>query len=218
MSGAMLNSYAEHNPSPRFHELIAAYRQLHEQGSPEQGIAPASMFPGQSLGEHLVKLLEVREQHGVVTMLDYGCGKAMLYQPVNDLRLGNRKARCVQELLGVDVTLFDPGFRPYSEKPGGRFDLVVCTDVLEHCAEADLPWIIDELFGYARKYVFANVACYPARKVLPNGENAHCTVRDTPWWADLFRGIASNHPGVEYQVVCTRLTASGREHDYLSRT
>jgi len=217
MNGAMSDLYREDNPSPRFHELIAAYRQLHEQGSPEHGIAAASMFPGQSLGEHLVALLEVTGKYGVRTMLDYGCGKAMLYQPVNDMRLGDRKASCVQELLGVDATLFDPGFRPYAEKPGGRFDLVVSTDVLEHCSEADLPWIIDELFAYARKYVFANVACYPARKLLPNGENAHCTIRDTRWWDDLFSGIAARYPGVDYQVVCTRIVTGGREHDYLSR-
>jgi hypothetical protein len=66
---------------------------------------------------------------------------------------------------------------PFSALPEGRFDGVVCTDVLEHCPEEDLPWIVGELFGYARLFVFANVACYPAAKKLPNGENAHCTIR-----------------------------------------
>lgn len=54
---------------------------------------------------------------------------------------------------------------------------MICTDVLEHCPEEDIPWIVDELFAFARKFVYANIACFPARKQLPSGGNAHCTVK-----------------------------------------
>ena len=221
MTGAAVSAVpdnaAGHQTGPRYQELLQAYRQLHEQGSPADGIAATAMFPGQSLGEHLAMLMSIRNQYGARTLLDYGCGKAMLYQPVNDIRLGTRKARCVQELLAVDATLFDPGYRPYSEKPVGQFDLVVCTDVLEHCDADDLPWIIDELFGFARTFVFANVACYPARKTLPNGENAHCTIRDTEWWRVLVESVAARYPNIGYHVICSRQHAGVRSHDILSR-
>jgi hypothetical protein len=68
---------------------------------------------------------------------------------------------------------------------------VICTDVLEHCPEEDLPWIVGELFGYARLFVFANVACYPAMKTLPNGENAHCTIRPVEFWREIFQNAAA---------------------------
>lgn len=212
-SASMGAGYSGDRPSPRYVELMAAYRQMHEQGSPEQGIAPEAMFPGQSLAEHAGTLWQICNRRQFHSLLDYGCGKAMLYQPVHDIQTPDgRKARCLQELLGVEATLYDPGWRLYSEKPVGTFDMVVCTDVLEHCDEADLPWIVGELFAYARHYLFANVACYPARKQLPNGENAHCTIRPVEWWRSLFAGIAALHPGVEWQVICTAFEGTERRN------
>jgi len=93
----------------------------------------------------------------------------------------------MQEYWGVEsIRCYDPGHPPFSVLPEGGFDAVICTDVLEHCPEEDLPWIVGELFGYARRFVFANVACYPAAKTLPNGENAHCTIRPVAFWRALF--------------------------------
>ena len=77
---------------------------------------------------------------------------------------------------------------------------MICTDVLEHCPEADLPWIIAELFGFARRFVFASIACHPAVKRLPNGENAHCTVKPPQFWAELFISAANSHPGVLWEA------------------
>ena len=59
-------------------------------------------------------------------------------------------------------------------------------DVLEHCPEQDLRWIVAEIFGFANRFVFANVASYEAMTTLPNGENAHCTVRPSEWWNAVF--------------------------------
>ena len=70
----------------------------------------------------------------------------------------------------------------------------------EHCPEQDLPWIVDELFTYAKKFVFASVAGYPAGKLLPNGENAHCTQLDAAWWKNLFDTAAARHPQVSWEV------------------
>ena len=50
--------------------------------------------------------------------------------------------------------------------------------------------IVAEIFSYARRFVYVNVACYPAEKRLPNGENAHCTVRPPEWWAKLYGDAA----------------------------
>jgi hypothetical protein len=76
---------------------------------------------------------------------------------------------------------------------------VVSTDVLEHCPEEDIGWIVDEMFGFAEQFVFANVACFPAKKRLPTGENAHCTIRPPDWWAALVRGVAARRPGIVWE-------------------
>lgn len=72
--------------------------------------------------------------------------------------------------------------------------------MLEHCPEEDIEWIVDELFSYAKKFVFAVAACYPAQKHLPNGENAHCTIKPVEWWKDLLQETAARYPGVIYEV------------------
>ncbi len=94
-----------------------------------------------------------------------------------------------------EIRCYDPGYAPFSELPEGDFDGVICTDVLEHCAEEDMGWILDELFGFARKFVFANVACFPARKTLPSGGNAHCTIKPAKWWDAQVGRAAAARPG-----------------------
>jgi hypothetical protein len=64
-----------------------------------------------------------------------------------------------------------------------------------------MAWIIDELFGFANRFVFANVVCYAARKRLPSGENAHCTVKPAGWWIDLLKGIAAKRPEIVWEFV-----------------
>jgi hypothetical protein len=84
--------------------------------------------------------------------------------------------------------------------PGNSFDGVISTDVLEHCPEDDLPWIVQELFDLADKFVFASIAGYPARKKLPDGENAHCTVRPLSWWTQLFNRAAADRPALIWRL------------------
>jgi hypothetical protein len=84
--------------------------------------------------------------------------------------------------------------------PQQKFDGVISTDVLEHCPEEDLPWILDEIFGYAAAFVYLNVACFAARKTLPNGENAHVTVRPGEWWHERVSSAAALHPKLLWEL------------------
>ena len=97
------------------------------------------------------------------------------------------------------IQCYDPAYQPHNNLPAGKFDGVVCTDVLEHCPEEDIAWILGELFGYATKFVFANVACFPARKRLPSGGNAHCTIKPVKWWEEQLERAARAKPAVVYE-------------------
>jgi exonuclease VII large subunit len=44
------------------------------------------------------------------------------------------------------------------------------------------------------------VACYPAKKRLPSGENAHCTIRPRAWWEALLTEVSDRYPHVEWEV------------------
>ena len=82
---------------------------------------------------------------------------------------------------------------------------MICTDVLEHCPEEDLSWIVEEIFNYARRFVYLNVACFPARKTLPSGENAHITIREPDWWHAFVASCAAGHPELVWELSCAYL-------------
>lgn len=197
------SSDSPRRPSRRYEELLGLYRKLHAEGEPGQAIPPERTFPGKSLLPHAKTLGGLFHGLGVDSVLDYGAGKGQQYQrQVRDPESGREHAG-VAAYWGVKVTCFDPAYPPHAARPAGRFDAVICTDVLEHCPEEDIDWILDDLFRHARKLVYANVACFPALKHLPNGENAHITVRPADWWRQRFEQAASAYPGVAYLVLAT---------------
>ena len=202
----------QHMPviSDRYEELIDAYKHLHEHGT--EDVPAAATFPGQSLIEHIGPLADLVTRFKIRSLIDYGCGKGLLYRPVNRISLKDgRSGSCLQELLGVTAVLYDPAYLPYSEKPELPADLVVCTDVLEHCAEEDIAWIVDDLFRLANRFVYANIACYPASKHLPNGANAHVTVQPPDWWREIVAHVAARHPSVRYRFVCASANSAAGE-------
>jgi len=194
-------SYSRAHPSPRYLELRSLYRTMHEQGEPLRGIPPEKTFSGKSLAPQAANIKRIIVGTGARTVLDYGSGKGMQYETSAIRDDAGKVWPSVIDYWGVDeVECYDPCYAPYSKLPSGTFAGVVCTDVLEHCPEEDIPWIIEEMFSYATRFVFANVACYPARKRLPTGENAHCTIQPVEWWKSLIEGIAARRAGVVWEV------------------
>lgn len=160
--------------------LVPEYRKMAKAGSDN--------FHGCSILQHadsigkMVRLLRVK------TYLDFGCGRADAYRSPHKL----------WHHLGLDrknVTLYDPAFgRDDTLPPAGRkFDLVVCSDVLEHLPEEEVDAFIDRLFGYARHGVWSSVCCRKAKKFFPDGTNLHVTVKSFGWWFEKFEAAAKKH-------------------------
>ena len=185
--------------SPRYRALIALYRQMHVEGERILRIPPEKTYAGRSLPPHVVPIRKLIRRFDARTILDYGSGKGAHYARRN-IKLP--EGQCVDTLASfweVDqITCYDPAYVPFSDLPTSRFDGVICTDVFEHCPEEDVPWIVDEVFSFSRKFVYANVACYPAKQSLPSGENAHCTIRPPTWWETVLVDIAPRYPEVRY--------------------
>lgn len=188
-------NYSRQHPSHRYLELLTLYRQLHEHGNEQEGIAPQDMFPGESVIHHLAKIKELINKTGAKSLLDYGAGKGFQYLvPYN---INGQRFENLQEFWQLQqISQYDPAYVPLSKLPAGKFDGVICTDVLEHCPEEDVPWILDEIFSYAEKFVYGNIACYPAKKTLPNGENAHCTIKPTQWWLEQMNALKQRYPHI----------------------
>ncbi len=194
-------SYSRTNPSPRYVALQNLYRTMHQEGEKFAGIQPGDTFAGQSLMPQVHRIKALVEKTGALTVLDYGSGKGKQYGAFALRDAAGNEYPGVLDYWDIDeVVCYDPCYAPYSKYPEGKFDGVISTDVLEHCPEEDIPWIVGELFAFASKFVFANVACFPASKRLPTGENAHCTIKPMEWWRDLMESIAASHPGIVWEA------------------
>jgi hypothetical protein len=194
-------SYTRQEPSARYTALIKMYRDMHLHGERFRGIPAMKTFDGHSLRKETERIKRLVTLTGAQTILDYGSGKGLQYDPKPIVIEGEGEWDGVIDYWGVDeVTCYDPAYPPYSELPHGTFDGVVSTDVLEHCPEEDIEWILREIFSYADRFVYLAIACYPARKLLPNGENAHCTIRPPEWWKDMLVQTAAERKGVCWEA------------------
>ena len=141
---------------------IELYKQHHASGH----------FVGDSLRPHVSSIKQIIQNTKSKTVLDYGCGKATEYIE------NNIHADWNVERVG----LYDPAVPEFMSLPGNEFDGVISTDVLEHIPESEIDDVMKEIFEMAQKFVYLNIAMYPAITVLPNGENAHCTLKPKEWW------------------------------------
>jgi hypothetical protein len=214
----MAPKYSRGAPSPRYRRLLEQYRLMHENGDARLGIPSELMFAGQSLppqAPHIRRMVQATRSESI---LDYGSGKGRQYGLRRMVDENGVDHPDVKSYWGAkDIRCYDPGYEPFSELPRGTFDGVICTDVLEHCPEEDIPWILDELFGFARKFVFANVACFPARKTLPSGGNAHCTIRPVKWWKEHVQRAALRKPELLFQFRLAHLKAGHIEERVVER-
>jgi hypothetical protein len=202
----MATSFTRGSPSPRYRELLSQYRHLHLHGEQRMNLPAEKTYNGRSLPRHAARIKALIDEHGARTLLDYGSGKGHQYRAMEVRLPDGRVFGSIPAYWGVDnVTCYDPAYEPFSQLPPGPFDGVICTDVLEHCPEQDIGWILGELFSFARAFVFANVACYPAMKHLPNGENAHCTVRGFSWWQEQLRAVCAAHPAIHFEFLLEEL-------------
>lgn len=79
---------------------------------------------------------------------------------------------------------YDPGVPEFEKLPTKVYDTLISTDVIEHIE----PEILDDTLKYIEslftKSAWIIIACYPAKKYLPDGRNAHLTVEPPEWWLD----------------------------------
>lgn len=194
------------HPGLGYHALAEQYALMHSSGYSEvlqdgrqTSVEAEAAFQGNELPRFLQPIKSMIDAHGARTILDYGSGKGTQYQP-RTIRLPDGQTYPdARTYWGVEtIRCYDPGVPEFSNLPTEPLDGVVCTDVLEHCPPEDIPWILEELFRLARRFVFATIACYPAKAHLPDGRNAHITLRSADWWKGCFAALGNHYPHVDY--------------------
>lgn len=125
------------------------------------------------------------------SILDYGCEKGSL---VNWLK---------ENYSGIKIEGYDPAVEKYSTLPDEKFDLVICTDVLEHIPEDILTNEVIPQIAQISQNVYFGLHHEKASQILPNGENAHCTIKSPDWYKTVFNKHFSEViilPGREYYL------------------
>ena len=144
-------------------KYIDQYKQMYYTGD--------MLFPNL---EYIVKLIELTEAK---SLLDFGCGKGKQYSGWGELT--------AHITLGMMPALYDPGVKEFEKIPEGKFDGVYSTDVMEHIPKDELADALEIIFSKASKFVFLAICTAPAIQLLPNGENAHCTLERIDWWKEI---------------------------------
>lgn len=145
-------------------------------------------FPGYSIIQHTAEITALVKKTDARTLLDYGSGEGKQYTEKHVHRSWG----------GVCPSCFDPYVDWFSEKPAGLFDGVICTDVLEHVPEEDIPALLADIFSSARLFVFLSICTREAKKTLPDGRNCHLTVKPRAWW---MKAIGARD--VDYEIAWT---------------
>lgn len=153
-------------PSEKLAQSYKVYSQTYEQ-------RPGA-FSGMSLVKHIPDLTNIISGSNICNALDYGCAEAGAWKRFN-----------LKELWGLEhVSYYDPGVERFKKIPEGRYDLVICTDVMEHVPEDCVDEVLSHIESYAKKLVFFSIATRPASKTLADGTNAHATVQRPKWWLE----------------------------------
>lgn len=131
-------------PSARYHEALRATQVFH---------ATNKTFTGKFLFRYAPDVQALMRDYGCKTMLDYGCGKGRQWtEPMEDGAFP-----MLADYFGLreeDIFKYDPGLPQFSREPSGKWDIVVCTQVLGSVPIQDLPWVVDRLYGFANKVVY----------------------------------------------------------------
>ena len=77
---------------------------------------------------------------------------------------------------------YDPGNVKHSRIPKRSFDVIVSADVFEHIEPEHLAATLQLISSKMTVGGWFRIACYPAKKHLPDGRNAHLIVESPDWW------------------------------------
>ena len=169
-------------------EWIEQYKQYHLENT--------NYGNGGCLKFYLQHIVDLVQDWNAESLLDFGCGKAEGYLEYKH-----------HEHWGILPSLYDPAIPEYQTLPEGTFDGVISFDVMEHIPKEQIPETFDQIFSRADKFVFLGIATSPAEAVLPNGDNAHCTVEPIGWWEEMVHKHAP-------KKVCTHIKTAGYCNNY----
>ena len=190
--------------SPHGKSLIELYKIMVSEGYQKvDGSKTTETYNDFQLKKFRKLILPKLSQINIQTVLDYGGGGSCWEAKCFDTETG---CSAIEYFGLAEASVYEPARGMIQKTPA---DAVVCIDVLEHIFVADIPNIVEELFKLSKELLVINVACYEAAALLPNGENAHVTIRSPDYWKGIIDAVAIKYPSVEVLLICSETYDSG---------
>lgn len=137
------------------------------------------------------------KEHEIKSVLDYGCGGSDWEM----LSFDEGTGKSAKDFFNLDAVSYYEPARGLDQRQ--KVDCVSCFDVLEHVFISDVATVLRDILSYAQKLVVINIACYDSAAMLPNGENAHITVRDPMWWKGILDSISIDFPAINVLLLAS---------------
>jgi mitochondrial fission protein ELM1 len=189
-------------PSAEYKAFLAqihrACRREHENGRrrPQQPVKPAA-------SEEIPGLHDLIAATDARTILTYGFG--------DDEKRDRTSGGTIPQSFGPTVAQCNGAFSSLTEQPTAQFDGVVCAEALEYLPAEDVPWIIDELFRQASRFVYATAATFARSQVLADETKLRNQPHDQSWWMAHFEAASERYPRIHWKLVLHARTALGQK-------
>ena len=185
--------------SREYQETLNLYKKMHVDGTVFDDAQ--NTFDGKSLKFFFHPIKQIIDSTKSTSLIDFGCGKAKYY--FENIKINNTDYKNIAHFWKIQkYFLYDPGVKNFSQYPSEKADGVICIDVVEHIPEQDVIKFIDAIFKLAKKFIFVVIACYSAKKTLPDGRNVHLCIKTTDEWKKIILDIRVKYPHVSPYIIC----------------
>ena len=115
------------------------------------------------------------------SLLDYGCGKGAILSHLQN------------KYPNIKIEGYDPAVVMFDKISRQNYECIFSNDVLEHIEPDHIHKVLKHINELSTKYLWLRIDTKPARKVLPDGRNAHLIIENIDWWTNLVnRHISGN--------------------------
>ncbi len=108
-----------------------------------------------------------------ITMLDYGCGKGAILSHLQN------------KYPNIKIEGYDPAVNMFDKISRQNYECIFRTDAPEHTEPDHRHTVQKHINELSTKYLWLRIDTKPARKVLPDGRNAHLIIENIDWWTNL---------------------------------
>lgn len=122
---------------------------------------------GETAQNMVSRIKPVIDKYGCTELVDYGSGHGGFRKALNN--------------PSYSIHEYDPGI-PGKDALAPEKDFLLSIDVLEHIEPELLDGVLKDMKRIMKKAGFFSIATGPARKILPDGRNAHLIIENHEWW------------------------------------